>query len=123
MERINNSFLYDSNGLRNNYIPNSFRIVLINNGGGGIFRILPGAKKAQHFSDFFETKHSLTAAHLCTMFDIEYASASDCDTMKLQLAEFYKTSERPKLIEIFTPSNVNDQVLKDYFQFINETRF
>jgi 2-succinyl-5-enolpyruvyl-6-hydroxy-3-cyclohexene-1-carboxylate synthase len=113
------SFLYDSNGLWNNYIPKSFRIVLINNGGGGIFRILPGAKKVQHFSDFFETKHSLTATHLCTMYDIEYASVSDYETMKLRLAEFYQTSERPKLIEIFTPSNINDQVLRDYFQFIS----
>jgi 2-succinyl-5-enolpyruvyl-6-hydroxy-3-cyclohexene-1-carboxylate synthase len=112
------SFLYDSNGLWNNYIPKSFRIVLINNGGGGIFRILPGAKKVEHFSEFFETKHSLTAEHLCTMFDIEYASASDYETMKLQLAEFYETSKRPKLIEIFTPSDLNDQVLRDYFQFI-----
>jgi 2-succinyl-5-enolpyruvyl-6-hydroxy-3-cyclohexene-1-carboxylate synthase len=113
------SFLYDSNGLWNNYIPKSFRIVLINNGGGGIFRILPGAKKVQHFSEFFETKHSLTAEHLCTMYDIEYASVSDFEMMKLQLAEFYQTSERPKLIEIFTPSNLNDQVLMDYFQFIS----
>jgi len=113
------SFLYDSNGLWNNYIPKSFRIVLINNGGGGIFRILPGAKKAQHFSDFFETKHSLTAEHLCNMYDIEYASAADFGEMKFQLDEFYQTSKRPKLIEIFTPSNLNDQVLKDYFQFIS----
>ncbi|MFT5237761.1 MAG: 2-succinyl-5-enolpyruvyl-6-hydroxy-3-cyclohexene-1-carboxylate synthase [Flavobacteriaceae bacterium] len=113
------SFLYDSNGLWNNYIPKSFRIVLINNGGGGIFRILPGAKKAQYFSDFFETKHSLTAEHLCNMYDIEYASAIDYETIKLQIADFYKASKRPKLIEIFTPSNINDQVLKDYFQFIS----
>ena len=112
-------FLYDSNGLWNNYIPNSFRIVLINNGGGGIFRILPGAKKVEYFSEFFETKHSLTAEHLCAMYDIEYASASDYETMKLQLDKFYQTSKRPKLIEISTPSNLNDQVLRDYFQFIS----
>ena len=36
------SFFYDSNALWNNYIPSSFRIIIINNRGGGIFRILPG---------------------------------------------------------------------------------
>jgi 2-succinyl-5-enolpyruvyl-6-hydroxy-3-cyclohexene-1-carboxylate synthase len=113
------SFLYDSNGLWNDYIPNSFRIVLINNSGGGIFRILPGAKKAEHFSEFFETKHSLSAEHLCTMFHIDYSSAVDFATMKVQLTEFYQPSKRPKLIEIFTPSSLNDQVLKDYFKFIS----
>jgi 2-succinyl-5-enolpyruvyl-6-hydroxy-3-cyclohexene-1-carboxylate synthase len=34
-------FLYDSNALWNNYIPKNFKIILINNGGGGIL-ILPG---------------------------------------------------------------------------------
>src|SRR5690606_27679905 len=32
------SFLYDSNGLWNNYIKPNFRIIVINNDGGGIFR-------------------------------------------------------------------------------------
>ena len=33
------SFFYDSNALWNNYIPKNFRIIVINNEGGGIFRI------------------------------------------------------------------------------------
>jgi 2-succinyl-5-enolpyruvyl-6-hydroxy-3-cyclohexene-1-carboxylate synthase len=31
------SFFYDSNALWNNYIPKNFKIIVINNGGGGIF--------------------------------------------------------------------------------------
>jgi 2-succinyl-5-enolpyruvyl-6-hydroxy-3-cyclohexene-1-carboxylate synthase len=54
-------FLYDSNALWNNYIPNNFKIILINNGGGGIFRILPGHKETPVFNTFFETSHCLTA--------------------------------------------------------------
>ena len=38
------SFFYDSNGLWNSNIPNNFRIILINNSGGGIFKIIPGPK-------------------------------------------------------------------------------
>ncbi|WP_375241701.1 2-succinyl-5-enolpyruvyl-6-hydroxy-3-cyclohexene-1-carboxylate synthase, partial [Lacinutrix sp.] len=62
------SFLYDSNALWNNYTPNNFRIIVINNGGGGIFRILTGHKNTSNFDTFFETKHNLTAKHLCQMF-------------------------------------------------------
>ena len=47
------SFFYDSNALWNNYIPNSFRIIIINNGGGGIFRILPGHKNTENFDTYF----------------------------------------------------------------------
>ena len=47
------SFFYDSNALWNNYIPNNFRIIVINNKGGGIFRILPGHKNTDNFDQFF----------------------------------------------------------------------
>jgi 2-succinyl-5-enolpyruvyl-6-hydroxy-3-cyclohexene-1-carboxylate synthase len=112
------SFLYDSNALWNNYMPKSFRIILINNGGGGIFRILPNAKNIDHFETFFETSHSYTAIHLCEMFGIEYLSANNAQNLQTGLDKFYKASERPKLLEVFTPSEVNDLVLAEYFQYI-----
>ena len=36
------SFLYDSNALWNVNMPKNFRIILINNGGGNIFKFIPG---------------------------------------------------------------------------------
>jgi 2-succinyl-5-enolpyruvyl-6-hydroxy-3-cyclohexene-1-carboxylate synthase len=33
----------------------NFKIILINNGGGGIFRILPGHEETSVFNTFFET--------------------------------------------------------------------
>ena len=39
------SFFYDINGLWHNYLKPSTRIIVINNQGGGIFRILPGERK------------------------------------------------------------------------------
>ena len=71
------SFLYDSNALWNNYIPKNFKIILINNGGGGIFRILPGHEETPVFNTFFETSHGLTAEHLAKMHDFEYSTARD----------------------------------------------
>ena len=49
------SFHYDLNGLWNDYIRPDFRIIVLNNGGGGIFRILPGKKEDANFERFFET--------------------------------------------------------------------
>jgi 2-succinyl-5-enolpyruvyl-6-hydroxy-3-cyclohexene-1-carboxylate synthase len=112
-------FFYDSNGLWNEYIPSSFRIVVINNGGGGIFRILPKAKQAKDFEQFFETKHTLTAENLCKMFGFEYATAASEETLKKELNTFYSPSSTPKLLEVFTPSEINDTVLLDYFKHIS----
>lgn len=113
------AFFYDSNALWNNYIPSNFKIIVINNGGGGIFRILPGAKNTEHFSTYFETKHQLSATHLCEMFGFEYDSATNKAEVKEALMRFFNTSEGPKLLEIFTPSESNDRVLLDYFKYIS----
>jgi len=112
------SFLYDSNALWNNYIPNSFKIILINNGGGGIFRILPGDKNSENFKTFLETKHQFTAEYLCKMYGLDYASVNNEAQLKNSLTSFFKNSNSPQLIEIFTPSEINDRVLIDYFKFI-----
>lgn len=109
------SFLYDSNALWNNYIPNNFKIILLNNGGGGIFRILPGHEESETFNTFFETSHSLTAEHLAKMYGFEYESAVDEKTLKENL-EIALNAKKPIILEVFTPTKVNDLVLLNYFK-------
>ncbi|MDH7912408.1 thiamine pyrophosphate-binding protein [Winogradskyella sp. SYSU M77433] len=112
------SFFYDSNALWNNYIPKNFRVIVINNKGGGIFRILPGHKNTENFDQFFETKHNLTAKLLCEMYGFNYVMADTEASLDKALNSFYDNAKRPKLLEVFTPSQVNDEVLLDYFKFI-----
>ena len=113
------SFFYDSNGLWNEYLRPDFRIILINNGGGGIFRILPGKEDSENFKTFFETSHMLNAKPICDLFNIGYTLSTSEDEVLKALAHFYDTSDRPKLLEIKTPSDVNDQILRTYFDFIS----
>lgn len=112
------SFFYDSNALWNSYIPTSFRIIVVNNNGGGIFRILPGAKEQSEFQTFFETKHSMTAKPLCDLYQLEYRIATNEKELENQLVDFYTDDGRPKLLEIMTPSEENDKVLVNYFHFL-----
>ncbi|WP_136465344.1 2-succinyl-5-enolpyruvyl-6-hydroxy-3-cyclohexene-1-carboxylic-acid synthase [Flagellimonas onchidii] len=113
------SFFYDSNALWNNYTRPDFRIILINNSGGGIFRILPGKEETEEFSNFFETKHRLTAEHLARMHQFQYIKAQDENQLISCLKEFYEPSGQPIILEICTPRSVNDKVLLDYFDFIS----
>ena len=113
------SFLYDSNGLWNNYIRPDFRIIVINNGGGGIFRILPGKEDTSNFERFFETKHSLSVRKYCEIFNIEYLFSDSKKSLKSVTSEFYDTSERPKLLEVSTSRILNDKILLGYFDFIS----
>ncbi|MFD2602869.1 2-succinyl-5-enolpyruvyl-6-hydroxy-3-cyclohexene-1-carboxylic-acid synthase [Flavobacterium suzhouense] len=110
------SFLYDSNALWNNYIPKDFKIIIINNGGGGIFRILPGHQETPVFNTYFETEHHLTAEHLAKMFGFSYGSATDEAELKTQLKTFMQNGEQPKILEVFTPMQENDKILLQYFK-------
>ena len=114
------SFFYDSNALWNKYIPQNFRVILLNNQGGGIFRILPGDKTDSNFEYFFETPHKLTAEHFCKMYNINYQSATNLTDLQRKIGEFYEKSDVPKLLEVHTPRKINDKVLLKYFEFIKK---
>ncbi len=111
------SFFYDSNGLWNDYVPSDFKIIIINNRGGGIFRILPGKEESVNFSTYFETTHRLTAEHLCKMFGFEYHAANNKEEVVRGVKKIYQNNDLPQLLEVFTPRNVNDSTLIDYFKY------
>ncbi len=110
------SFLYDSNALWNAYIPKTFTLIVINNGGGGIFRILPGHEETPTFTTFFETSHCFTAQHLAAMYGLDYHSASSESTLETALETLFGERERPQLLEIFTPTQKNDHYLRTFFK-------
>jgi len=109
------SFLYDSNALWNTYIPKNFKIILLNNGGGGIFRILPGHQETPVFNTYFETSHCLTGEHLAKMYQFDYFTASEETGLGNNLKEFY-ASNKPSILEVFTPTLENDKILLQYFK-------
>ena len=110
------SFLYDSNALWNNYISKNFKIILLNNNGGGIFRILPGHQETETFNTYFETSHQLNASHLAKMYGLDYFSANDETTLQLQYSAFLNQNEKPSILEIFTPEKENNGVLLEFFK-------
>ncbi|MCK0192113.1 2-succinyl-5-enolpyruvyl-6-hydroxy-3-cyclohexene-1-carboxylate synthase [Arenibacter sp. F20364] len=113
------SFIYDSNGLWNNYIKPNLRIIVINNDGGGIFRILPGKEETDNFNTFFETTHKLNIQSLPEMYQFEFESVSNKIDLNKAFRNFYKESKKPKIMEIKTPRLLNNNILLSYFDFIS----
>jgi len=114
------SFFYDTNGLWHNYLKATTRIILLNNGGGGIFRILPGEKDTPVYDTYHETVQNRSAKHLCKDFGIDYTTVSTQWGLRWKLKRFFATSSRPRLLEIKTPRKLNDVVLLDYFRAMIE---
>jgi len=89
---------------------------LINNGGGGIFRILPGHEEKPVFNTYFETSHHLTAEHLAKMYQFEYLTVSNTESLKTGIDNLYSQNDKPAILEVFTPTAENDVILKQYFK-------
>ncbi|WP_410879911.1 2-succinyl-5-enolpyruvyl-6-hydroxy-3-cyclohexene-1-carboxylic-acid synthase [Myroides sp. DW712] len=110
------SFFYDSNALWNAYVPQDFKIVIINNGGGGIFRTLPGHQENDVFNTYFETTHDHTAQHLAAMYRWTYFQADTTESLAKQAKAFFSHSHGPAILEVKTPTFLNDEVFKKYYR-------
>ena len=108
------SFLYDSNALWNDYVPRNFRVIVLNNSGGGIFRIIANTR-VDILEKYLETKHRYSLEHLANMYSFEYFCARDEQELREVLKNFYTDEGTPRILEIFTPREQNDEVLKKYW--------
>lgn len=114
------SFFYDSNSLWNNYLSPDFRIIIINNGGGNIFRWIEGATEVKDFEKFFETKHNLSVKHLASMYGLPYYFCDSQKGLDKVLKTFYQLSDKPKILEVKTDGILSAKVYKGYFDFLKQ---
>lgn len=107
------SFFYDSNALWNSYLKNNMRIIVINNGGGGIFNILPEPAKTNCL-EYFTTPHFLTAEQICDMHKIKYSFAEKLEDFQGKFLELIneKTSQ---LLEIKTDKVLSADFLRKFY--------
>lgn len=114
------AFLYDSNAFWNNHLPTNFRVVVLNNGGGNIFRIIQGPDDTEVFNTLQETVHQHKLEGIATAFGVDFESVSNELELSSALSEFYKPSSAPKILEIKTPRVESPEVLKGYFNYLKE---
>ncbi|WP_245916182.1 2-succinyl-5-enolpyruvyl-6-hydroxy-3-cyclohexene-1-carboxylic-acid synthase [Aureicoccus marinus] len=113
------SFFYDCNAFWNNYANENLKVILINNDGGGIFRILPGKEETPVFEKHFETPHGRTAKLLCEQYELDYKAAKTTNELSEGLKSLFEKPSQAALLEVFTPRKLNDKVLLEYFEFLN----
>ena len=90
-------------------------LFLINNGGGNIFKFIPGPNTTNAVT-YFETPHQLSAKQLCEMYTIEYIVAQTENELKNSLEVFYDVNNKVKLLEIKTSNMNSDTILRAYFE-------
>lgn len=111
------SFLYDSNGLWNSKLPSNLKVIVINNEGGGIFRLIPGPSEMDAFEEFMETKHPVNIEKLVSAYGVEYFEADE-SSLENVLVEFFE-AKNTALLEVKTPRFNNEKVYKNYIKLIS----
>jgi len=115
------SFFYDSNAFWNTLDKTGLKIVIFNNSGGGIFRIINGPSKTQQLEEYFETQHTLKADKIAEMYGLNYQSVNALDILENSVYNFFDPEDQtPAILEIFTDPTVNPVVLEDYFKFLKQ---
>ncbi|MFT7031943.1 MAG: 2-succinyl-5-enolpyruvyl-6-hydroxy-3-cyclohexene-1-carboxylate synthase [Cyclobacteriaceae bacterium] len=107
------AFFYDRNAFWHNDLPSNLKIVLFNNHGGGIFRMIDGPSKQPELKEFFETDQKLNAGHLSNEFDLNYTLCSNMTELTNGISQLVKPSTKPFILEIETNSEVNKKVYKE----------
>jgi 2-succinyl-5-enolpyruvyl-6-hydroxy-3-cyclohexene-1-carboxylate synthase len=113
------AFVYDSNGLWNNNLPANLRIIVMDNGGGNIFRLIESGPEFDKIIPYMEMPHKIEIKELCAAYGINYVSANNMEDLKAILPTFYGDSNQPKVLHIKTSGNTSTQIFKQYFQYIN----
>lgn len=93
------AFFYDRNAFWHNYPLPNLRILLLNNHGGAIFKMIDGPASLPEASPYFVTEQKLNARYLCQEFDFDHLLLDTNRKTKNLLADFFTVDGRTKILE------------------------
>ncbi len=105
------SFIYDSNAFWNRHVPKNLKVLLINNEGGNIFKVIPGPRQTEQIESFFNTHQTAKAEKICQAFDISYLKASN-QVELIETLPLLMTSQNCTVLEVFTSSDFSAEVYR-----------
>ncbi len=109
------SFSYDINGLTSQYNSNRFKIIVMNNQGGNIFRFINGPSDLPELEKYFEVQRAIPVKDYAKAFGFDYFEADDETSLKSVLPCFF-ASKTQSILAICTPPDTNAKVLRSYFR-------
>jgi len=109
------SFIYDSNALWNKNFPENLKIVVLNDGGGGIFRLLDGPDRMDFFEEFSITHHPVSLELLSGAFGRRFARAASFDELDHHMSTLCTPGSGLSVLEVDTTTSENSRIFKDLF--------
>ncbi|HNK69049.1 MAG TPA: 2-succinyl-5-enolpyruvyl-6-hydroxy-3-cyclohexene-1-carboxylic-acid synthase [Flavobacteriales bacterium] len=114
------AFCYDSNAFWNGYLSPHLKVIVIDNGGGNIFRFIEGPDRDPELLPWFEAPHGRDIARLVKSFGLYHIHAEDAASLAAGLDELYKDHGRPAVLHVTTDARTSPKVLRGYFKQLRE---
>ncbi|MDR1356366.1 MAG: 2-succinyl-5-enolpyruvyl-6-hydroxy-3-cyclohexene-1-carboxylic-acid synthase [Tannerellaceae bacterium] len=109
------AFFYDINILWNRPVPR-LRIMLNNNGGGGIFHTLPGLGMSDVTRRHTVVEHASDAKDWAESRGLVYLPVTNAAELESQMPVFTgESADKPMLMEVFTSAEENAEILRRYY--------
>lgn len=109
------SLSYDLGGLATQYNHPNFKIIVMCNGGGGIFRFLDSTQQLPELERFLEVRHDIPVENYAKTFDFAYFEAVDIKSLEHIFPMFLEERNKAAILAIKTDGKYNAQVLRRYF--------
>lgn len=115
------SFFYDQNALWNNNLHGNLRILLLNNGGGGIFAQLPGLEASPARDKLIAAAHSTRAEGCCIQHGVQYRAAYNGEDLYSGITWLVQDdSDGPRLLEVVTDKERDKSQMLQALQTLRE---
>lgn len=108
------AFHYDRNALWSDPIPENLKIIVLNNHGGGIFRLIEGPAGLPELEEYFETRQMLRAENTCRDFGLRYLHCRSRQELDNVLNSFFRNDGRCTVLEIESKGPENQFVYKEF---------
>lgn len=110
------SLSYDIGALSLQQMSERFKIVVLNNKGGGIFRFIPSTSTLPQREHYFCAAPTLPIQQLAEAYGFEYMRAENMQQLIAKLPIFMAPRLVPSILEIVTDPEVSAAVLKNYMK-------
>jgi len=113
------SFFYDMNVLRHARNMANLRILLLNNGGGGIFHTIKGLSEASALDEYVAAGHYTNAEGWAKELGFDYLKVINVSQIKTAMDMLFNDdTEHPVLIEAITDSTFDKHIFNNYYKYI-----
>ena len=106
---------YDLGALALQEITPRFKMAVLNNQGGGIFRYIKSTSKLDECEECFAGSVNLPLQKLAEAYGFAYFEASDKVSLDKSFGLFAAEKQRPAILNIITPPDVNTEILNKFF--------